>query len=136
MAEILVIEDDAAQLEVRRCVLEAGGHHVLLACGPGEAARQLPSANLVLMDLRFPNRDGDADPAEGLRLIRRIRESRPAVPVIVLCGWPQELEGTPEERLVSRVMPKPVGMAALLDAIGELLTAASAPVRNLPSTSP
>jgi two-component system, cell cycle sensor histidine kinase and response regulator CckA len=136
MAEILVVDDDAAQLEVRRCVLEAGGHHVLLACGPSEAARQLASANLVVMDLRFPNLSGDADAAEGLNLIRRIRQSRPGMPVIVLCGWPQELEGTPEERLVSRIMPKPVGMAVLLDAIGQLLTAIPAPSQSLPSTSP
>ena len=38
--------------------------------------------------------------------------------MIVLCGWPHELEGTPEERLVSRVMPKPVGMGTLLDGLG------------------
>jgi CheY-like chemotaxis protein len=130
MPRILVADDDAAQLELRRLILEAGGHQVSLAIRPGDVLRQLASADLVIMDLRFPNAQGDDDSAEGLTLIRAIRDSGYGGPVMVLSGWPQELEGQPEEHLVSRVMLKPVGMQGLLQAIAELVTASSAPFQN------
>lgn len=130
MCRILVADDDVRQLELRGLLLEAGGHEVSLAFCPSEALRQLTVAEVVIMDLRFPNAQGDPDPAEGLKLIRQIRESGCRAPVIVISGWPQDLEGTPEARLVARVMAKPVGSEALLAAIGESLSGASAPVRN------
>ena len=130
MARILVADDDAAQLELRRLILEAGGHQVSLAIRPGDVMRQLASADMVIMDLRFPNAQGDDDSAEGLTLIRAIRDSGYCGPVLVLSGWTQDLEDQPEEQLVSRVMLKPVGMQGLLQAIGELVTESSAPFQN------
>jgi hypothetical protein len=47
--------------------------------------------------------------------------------VIVISGWPEDLSGTPEERMVSRVMQKPVAIESLLGAIAELATGGSAP---------
>ncbi len=87
------------------------------------------------MDLRFPNIDGENDAAVGLALIRDIRESGSHVPVIVVSGWAADLEGRPEEQLVSCVLLKPVGMAALLQAVGALVSSASAPSQNPPSVS-
>ena len=130
MPRILVADDDVAQLELRRLILEAGGHQVSLAIRPGDVLRQLASADLVITDLRFPNAQGGDDPAEGLTLIRAIRDSGYRGPVLVLSGCPRDLEGHPEEQLVSRVMLKPVGMQALLQAIGELVTGSSAPFQN------
>ena len=121
MSQVLVAEDDAVQLELRAKLLETGGHQVSLACCPDEALRLLPSADVIIMDLRFRNRQGDPDAQEGLLLIRKIRDAGCQAPVIVLSGWPEELVGSPEERLVSRVMVKPVGLAALLAAIADLL---------------
>jgi CheY-like chemotaxis protein len=120
MARILVVDDDASQLELRCQLLASGGHQVVPAFSPSEAMRQLVSADLVVMDLRFPNARGEDDPAEGLALIRRIRESG-STPIIVLSGWPEYLEGQPEVRLVSRVLPKPIGLEALLQAIAGAL---------------
>jgi len=130
MPRILVADNDAAQLDLRRLILEAGGHQVSLAVRPGDVLRQLASAELVIMDLRFPNAQGDDDPAEGLTLIRAIRDSGYRGPVLVLSGWTQDLEGHPEEQLVSRVMLKPVGMQDLLEAIDDLVTGSSARVQN------
>jgi CheY-like chemotaxis protein len=117
MSRVLVADDDATQLELRAKLLETGGHQVSLACCPAETLRLLPAADVVVMDLRFRNVRGEPDAQEGLSLIREIRGSGSAAPVIVLSGWPEDMEGTPEERLVSRVMVKPVGLAALLAAI-------------------
>ena len=122
MPRVLVADDDAAQLELRAKLLETGGHQVSVACCPEETLRLLPSADVVIMDLRFRNARGEPDAAEGLSLIRHIRESGCGAPVIVLSGWPADLEGHPEEHLVSRIMVKPVGLAALLAAVAASLT--------------
>jgi CheY-like chemotaxis protein len=121
MARILVVDDDASQLELRCSLLAAGGHQVVPAFSPTEAMHRVASADLVMMDLRFPNERGENDPAEGLALIRRICESGSSAAIIVLSGWPECLEGQPEAQLVSRVLSKPIGLEAMLQAIADAL---------------
>src|SRR5215469_12666091 len=113
MCRILVADDDQQQLNLRKRLLERAGHEVDLALNPFETMRQVSRgcADLVIMDLRFPNASGEPDSAEGLALIRRIRAAGSAVPVIVLSGWPDDLYGQPEEAMVSRIMIKPVKSA-------------------------
>ena len=125
MSRVLVADDDVQLLEVRANLLEASGHQVAVAFSPSEALRQAAAAEVVVMDLRFLNADGKPDPAEGLKLIRQIRASGCRAPVIVLSGWPQDLEGKLEEGLVSRVMMKPVGIDDLMKAIGEAVAGAA-----------
>ena len=132
MARILVAEDDPKQLELRARLLEAGGHEVAVAFCPSEALRQLSAAEVVILDLRFPNSRGEPDAAEGLTLIRKIRESGCTAPLIVISGWPGDLDEQPEARLVSKVMVKPVRMATLLEAV----SAVSAPSQSPPSGEP
>jgi len=117
MARVLLADDDATQLDLCARLIEAGGHQVTAAFCPSEALRHLSSADVVIMDLRFRNPQGDPDAQQGLELIRRIRESGSQTPLIVLSGWPEELRGSPEEQMVSRVMVKPVRMPTLLAAI-------------------
>jgi CheY-like chemotaxis protein len=121
MARILVVDDDASQLELRCSLLAAGGHEAVPAFSPSEAMRQARSADLIMMDLRFPNQRGEDDPAEGLALIRSIRESGSLAAIIVLSGWPQCLEDQPEAQQVSRVLTKPIGLTAMLQAIDDAL---------------
>jgi CheY-like chemotaxis protein len=122
MCRILVADDDPRQLDLRKRLLELAGHEVDLALDALETIRQLEQRRpgLVIMDLRFPNASGIPDSAEGLALIRRIRDTGCRAPVIVLSGWPDDLWGQPEEQLVSRIMVKPVKPAALLEAIQDL----------------
>lgn len=123
MPRILVADDDPEQLGLRKLLLEADGHAVSVALCAAETIRHLEqaAADLVIMDLRFPNPGGVPDSREGLALIRHIRESGCRAPVIVLSGWPEDLYGQPEEKLVSRIMVKPAGMGALREAIEELV---------------
>ena len=123
MARILVADDDALQLDLRKTVLEIAGHQVDIAISVLGALRHVErgKAELVIMDLRFPNAGGKPDPAEGMALIRRIRELGSPIPIIVLSGWPEELYGEPEERMVSRILLKPVTTATLLANIRDLL---------------
>jgi CheY-like chemotaxis protein len=116
MARILLADDDVAQLTVQSSLLEALGHQVDVAFSRSEALRQLARSapDLVVMDLRLPTA------AEGLALIRALREAGYPRPVIVLSGWPDDLYGAPEERLVSRIVVKG-SVRVLLDTIAELL---------------
>jgi len=122
MSRILVADDDQLQLDLRRLVLESAGHEVTVALDPPETIRHIQrgEAEVVVMDLRFPNSAGTPDSAEGLSLIRRIRDVGCRVPVIVLSGWPDDLYGQPEEELISQIMVKPVNPGDLLDAIAAL----------------
>ena len=126
-------DDDLDQLVVRKTLLESAGHEVVVAACPSETLRELErsAADLVIMDLRFPNSAGQPDSREGMALIRRIRQAGYRLPVVVLSGWPEDLYGEPEEEMVSRIMVKPVGIPLLLELIEEL-TSVSAPSRNLP----
>jgi|SRR5690348_9853679 len=130
MARILIVDDDPRQLDLRARIFETAGYQVSVAFSPAEAARHISGADVVVMDLRFPNAQGEADAAEGRKLIRQIRDLGSRAPILVLSGWPADLAETPEEAMVSRVLLKPISMAALLAAVADFLTEAAAPARN------
>ena len=50
-----------------------------------------------------------------------LRELGCEIPVIVLSGWPEELYGQPEERMVTRILIKPIMTPVLLNVIKELV---------------
>ena len=124
MSRILVVDDDAVQLDLRKQLLEVAGYQVETALSAQQTERRLERApaDLVILDLRFPNALGEPDAQQVLALIRRIRDLGCRVPVIVLSGWPDDLYGEPEERLVSCILVKPVKTREFLDAIRGLLT--------------
>ena len=118
MARILVADDNVEQVDLQRQLLEALGHEVGTALSPLETLQELArkTPDVIVVDLRFPTT------ADGLGLIRDIRETGCLQPVILLSGWPDELYGAPEEQMVSRVVVK--GSAReLLRTIAELLRA-------------
>jgi CheY-like chemotaxis protein len=123
LSRILIADDDVIQLDLRKMVLEIAGHQVDVAMSAIGVMRQIQSrhADLVIMDLRFPNAIGEPDADEGLALIRRIREAGCRTPVIVLSGWPEELYGKPEEHMVSRILMKPVMTLTLLETIRDVV---------------
>jgi CheY-like chemotaxis protein len=123
MSSILVVDDDPQQLDLHKQLFEIAGYHVDVALTPLQTVRRLETApaNLVIMDLRLPNALGKADVREGMALIRRIRHLGYCAPLIVLSGWPEDLYGQPEEKLVSRILLKPVRTCELLDTIRGLL---------------
>ena len=101
MPRVLVADDDVEQLTVQQRLLEALGYEVRTAISAAETLRELEEnpPHLVVIDLCFPQA------SDGLGLIRMIRE-RTQLPLIVLSGWPEDLYGTPEETMVSRVVVK------------------------------
>jgi two-component system, NtrC family, response regulator HydG len=75
---ILIIEDSQVCLALIRAFFRDTGATLLLA-DTAEAAWQLFTANdfdLVLTDLRLPD-------ADGLALVKRMKQARPEIPVII-----------------------------------------------------
>jgi CheY-like chemotaxis protein len=116
MAHILVADDDVEQIGIQRKLLENLGYDVGTAVSPAETLRAFERRrpDLIIVDLRFPHA------ADGLGLIRDIRRMDPRLPMIVLSGWPDDLYGTPEEKMVSRVLVKG-SIRELLQTIAELV---------------
>jgi len=113
MAKVLLVDDDAPALELRKLILEREGHEVSVATDPTKARAlfsELHPTHIVL-DLRLPDR------ADGLSLIRDFRSASPGVRIIALCGWPPDIEGTPESQMVNVVLAKPTRTATLISAL-------------------
>jgi CheY-like chemotaxis protein len=102
MARILVVEDDADQLEMRKLILEHAGYEVVAAQTASQALDQLPGCQLVVMDLRLPT------PEDGLRLIQAASGQ---AKIIVLSGDPES--GLP----VDEFLTKPCSSKKLLETI-------------------
>lgn len=113
MARLLLVDDDPAGLDLRKLILERQGHTVAVALNPIEARLSFTETrpDTIVLDLRLP------EAADGLALIRDFRAIAPAVRIIVLSGWPLDLEDKPEANLVNQVLVKPVQTQRLLAAI-------------------
>ena len=111
MARVLVVEDDAIQLEMRRQILENAGHEVVTAQNAAEALERWPGCPIVLMDLRIPERD------DGLRLIHAMAgQAR----IIVLSG------GEVDPSLpIDEFLTKPCPSKRLLESIEKWASSAS-----------
>jgi CheY-like chemotaxis protein len=103
MARILVVEDDASQLEIRKQILEHAGHEVVTAQDASQALERWQGCPMVVMDLRIPESE------DGLRLIHAIDgQAR----IIVLSG------GQVDRALpVDEFLAKPCPSRRLLEAI-------------------
>lgn len=109
MARVLVVDDDAGALEIRKLILERAGHIVFTAASAHEARSQL-KPEVVLLDLRLPRIE------DGLALIREFHAT--GARVVVLCGNRADLDGRPERALADVVLEKPARSEVLLRAIG------------------
>ena len=121
MARLLLVDDDPDQISLWRMVLEAGGLRIESADTVPLAIEKLAAGGpeILLMDLRLP------DLKDGLSLIRQAHETSPAK-ILVLSGWPGDLENLPEQKFVGRVLAKPVRPNTLLRHITELVVGVSA----------
>ena len=124
MAQILVIEDNAANAKLASLLLRNAGHAVLLAAdaetGLAIARAALPA--LILMDIQLPGMDGLAATA----LLKR-GAATAAIPVIALTAMAMK-----EDREKSKLagcdgyIAKPLRYQELYALIDSLLTGAAA----------
>jgi DNA-binding response OmpR family regulator len=113
MPRVLLVDDDASALPLRRLILEREGHRVATAANVEEARAQFAALKpeVVVLDLRLP------EAKDGLELIREFRSAGDGVRIVVLAGWPLDLENAPEAAMVDAVLAKPARTAELLKVV-------------------
>ena len=127
MANILVVDDDAAVQITIRLLLERAGHHVTVA-GDGRKGLALAEASqfdLLFLDIFMPGMDG-------LETMRHIRARQPAIPIVVISGRSAAPDAYAEPdflRMATRLgavasLQKPFRPDALLAAVDGCLRAA------------
>ena len=106
---VLLVDDDAAALNIRQLILERHGHAVTIATDVAGALAMFRAAKpeVIVMDLRLPEIE------DGLTLIREFRSVR----IVVLAGNRADLDGRPEAALVDQILGKPTRSEILLNAI-------------------
>lgn len=113
---ILIIDDEPAVAGVIAEALQNEGNQVLIA-GNGEEGllaveRNRPDA--VFLDIVMPDMDGT-------EVLRRIRETHPHLPVIVLSGWGTGRQLAEAKRLgATDVIVKPVALKHLTQALARV----------------
>lgn len=107
---VLLIDDQPEVLDSLSEMLRLLGHEVTAAASGREGLQRLVDRpiDVVLTDFSMPDMDGLALAAQAARL-------RPGVPVLLLTGWGSDIEVRPG--LVRGVLPKPVTLKALRDAV-------------------
>jgi CheY-like chemotaxis protein len=124
MAKILVIDDDPVICGVIQQILEAEGHHVVLASdGEDGLVKYYKNApDMVVTDVLMPGKDG-------LEVLKEIRLRDVSTPVIAFSSGRRAI--TPDFILTSttlvgatRTLGKPFTRVQLLEAVRECLKAA------------
>jgi CheY-like chemotaxis protein len=108
---ILLVDDDREQTALREAILARSGFSVTAASTRAEALERCAECEAVVMDLRMPTL------GDGLALIRELHVRIPAARIFVLAGYPDELSGQPERRLVHAILRKGSGARALIDLL-------------------
>lgn len=83
---ILIIDDDPSVRTSLKLLLKQAGYQTAAAANPEEALAllQREPCEMVLQDMNFSRR---TDGAEGLKLLRAIKEMRADLPVILMTAW-------------------------------------------------
>lgn len=114
---VLLVEDDEALGDVTAALLMAHGARVLRASTAEAALRQLEGgaqADAVLSDVVMPGA------MDGVGLARRLRETRPRLPVVLITGFNNTAIG--EGEFIT--LRKPCAPAELLATLQAVITAA------------
>jgi DNA-binding NtrC family response regulator len=100
---LLLVDDEAALVELLKKYLERRGLHVSACTDPADALRLLESDParywLVVSDLTLPGMSGE-------ELIERIRAVSPGLPAIVASGYPYQPRLPGVEFLQKPFLPK------------------------------
>jgi DNA-binding NtrC family response regulator len=79
---VLAVDDEPIVLKSCRLVIEAEGWEMISAASVAEALAILERIipDLLLVDVKMPVHDG-------MYLMRKVREKRPGIPIIVMSGY-------------------------------------------------
>ncbi|OAN80174.1 hypothetical protein A8B78_11095 [Jannaschia sp. EhC01] len=120
-ANILIVEDEVAVLEVLKSTLEKAGYLITAASSGDEALRTWESAphfDLLVTDIVMPGE------LQGTHLARALRDRNPDLPIVFMSGYASEatVHGNGLRPDDIRLM-KPVPRAELLAAVEKALAA-------------
>jgi PAS domain S-box-containing protein len=126
---LLVVDDEAALLNIARLTLTKAGYCVLTATNGAEAValytQQSQAIQAVLMDMMMPVMSG----AQTIHALRRLN---PAVKVIAFSGlFANTTSDQANTPAVQAVLPKPYTVQALLATVRSVLDAGAGAVRRL-----
>jgi CheY-like chemotaxis protein len=139
VARILIVDDEPAVQVTIRLLLERAGHSVVTA-GDGRnglAIFATEAFDLLFLDIFMPGMDG-------LEMMRRVREQRPLIPIIVMSGhlMPSDSRSGPDflnmaTRLGAvRSLQKPFKPAEMLAAVAACLEIAEQTTEQTTGRSP
>lgn len=116
---ILVVEDNALNLELVRDVLTSAGMKVVEAhtAYEGLAAASEINPSLILLDIRLPGMDGFA-------VLERLRADSATASILVVALTAQAMVGDREQALAAgfdEYIPKPIDTRTLADRVRALL---------------
>ena len=120
MATILIVDDDAAWLEIAGDFVTDKGHRVLRAPTAQEALEHIAKSkpDLVLLDYQMPNLDGTQ-----VFALLRLNPATAELPVIFMSGLSsQHYAGLMEPDRFVRFLGKPCDFNVLAGTIAELLS--------------
>ena len=117
---ILIVEDEEDVRELTRDVLEMNGFTVLESLDPADAIRiaetHSGSIDLLITDVVMPRMSGP-------ELARRLRETRPALRVLCMSGYPESAErGEAGASQWTAWLQKPFNPDGLILKVRECLT--------------
>jgi response regulator RpfG family c-di-GMP phosphodiesterase len=112
--KLLLVDDDAQCLSVRRILFEAFDFKVVSCTNPKQGLRlyQAQRFDAAVIDFQMPEMNGG-------ELAERMKKARPDVPVAILSGLPCAPEGTPEcyDRFLCKMEPN----AKIVKEVNELI---------------
>ena len=116
---ILVINDELEVLRVIEEFLSKQGFSILIVSGSEKAQEVLGSEekiDLIVLDLKMPK-------MSGVKLLEKIRESKPNIPVIILTGslYVERYKEDLERLNCKDILFKPLDLNLLLEKIKEKL---------------
>jgi CheY-like chemotaxis protein len=113
---ILVVDDEPGIRTMVQFELSQQGHNILTADSGVRALEILESSHvdLILTDMRMPQMDG-------LDLVAKVRNTRPAIPIILMTGFIEERVRKVQEYKLAGTLNKPFTIDQLAELVDKTL---------------
>jgi PAS domain S-box-containing protein len=117
---ILLVDDEAALRTALAKVLEQHDFDVTAVSSAPEALRALDAGafDILVSDVVMPT-------MSGVQLAAHVRADRPDLPIVLMSGYSEELDGVGEHAPLTRLLRKPFTHQELLTAVDALVTESS-----------
>ena len=110
------MDDNPDCLQFFDLVLRGAGYHIFTTCDPAEARRFAKDGHrldLLLTDYQMPGMNG-------VELARCLRDQRPALPVVLVSGMPEDVINDSSFHPSFACLAKPVGIQQLLENVANM----------------